>query len=338
MAAVEMRVATLDDYAAVLALDPNNTIYSGNDYIPAVYKSWINDPNRVATVGVLDGKIVAFRLAYYIDDGQTLLGMAARVDVNHRGTGAWRQIMHAFSPHELRADVTRFAGISLVEQWHKTKFKTSPTTHMSRAARLLMTRMGQVRQFNPAAISGKNQVGALARSTDGAVCRSLSKAESLQALTNRENQWRLFPNKRIVCSIGLVSYRLLQSNFRRIIEENEVVATINSTGSECHSLSFGCGLEVHNGFQYSVHYYGSHPADDVSDLVNHVMVHLQIAAKQQTKEPLQLRILFSPLMPRDDVTRALDQVPGHEKCALEWLPLAVYERDLVRASAASAKL
>ena len=47
-----------DDYQGVLDLDPNHTIYSGNDYIPAEYFRILNDPDRDITVYLLDGKIV----------------------------------------------------------------------------------------------------------------------------------------------------------------------------------------------------------------------------------------------------------------------------------------
>ena len=125
----------------------------------------------------------------------------------------------------------------------------------------------------------------------------------------------------------MVPYRLLDANFQRIIQDNVVMATVESADNECYSLSFGCGVQVHNGSQYSVHYYGSHPADDVSDLVHHVIAHLPTAARQQTKQPLQLRILFSPLMPRDDITQAIEREPGHETCSGNEA-FAIFERDV----------
>ena len=325
-----MRDATLDDYDQVLALDPHHTIYDGNDYLPAVYRSWLNDPNKRIKVCVSDSKIVALAASNVVDDGQTLVGMAARVHVNERNSRIWSQ-MRTIQPGNIPATAARLAFISKLARWKYNKFKAD---HMLTAPRFLMTRTSQIHQFS---VNGTDYCAHKDDRTNS--CRALTNDESRKLLSNRENQWRLFPNKHIVCSVGpLVPYRLMDSNFQRIVKENEVVATINSTGSEHHSLSFGCGVKVHNGFLYSVHYYGSHPADDVSDLVNHVMVHLQIAAKQQTKQPLQLRIVFSPLMPHDDVTRALEQVPGHEKCVLEPLSFAVYESDIDWASVHVAKL
>ena len=56
---VTVRQATADDYQGVLDLDPNNTIYSGNDYLPAEYFRILNDPDREITVYLLDGTIVS---------------------------------------------------------------------------------------------------------------------------------------------------------------------------------------------------------------------------------------------------------------------------------------
>ena len=322
-AKIQTRVATLEDYAAVMALDANNTIYSGNDYLPAVYKSWINDPNKRMLAGVLDGKIVAFGLRNLIDDGQTLLGMSARVDVNKRDTGIWRQMRSVTEATSEPSSVVCMLSVQQLQQLQHRQRTRVDVTSDYRYRRLVMTRVRQMHQYNHVRIDSGN-LAAFAR-TDGAVCRALTKPEALQALTNRENQWRLFPNQRIVCSVGLVPYGLLESNFRRIVEENIIVASMNLAGNECVSLSLATAIQAHNGFLYTLHYYGSHPANDVSDLVRHVMVHLTIAAKQQTKQPLQLRIMFSPLMPCDDVMQALKQVPGHEKCSMESTTLAVFE-------------
>ena len=43
-----VRYATEDDYEAVLAINQN--VYGGLDYVPAMYKSFITDPNTRAFI------------------------------------------------------------------------------------------------------------------------------------------------------------------------------------------------------------------------------------------------------------------------------------------------
>ena len=52
-----VRYATLDDYEAVLAINKN--IYEGLDYVPAMYKSFIADPNAMAFVLEINNIVVS---------------------------------------------------------------------------------------------------------------------------------------------------------------------------------------------------------------------------------------------------------------------------------------
>ena len=54
-----IRPATLHDYEAVMALDPDNRILGGNDYMPHWYKRFVLDPNKDVKVVILDGKVVS---------------------------------------------------------------------------------------------------------------------------------------------------------------------------------------------------------------------------------------------------------------------------------------
>ena len=57
---VEFRLATADDYEAVMDIDRN--IYSGYDYLPTMYHSYVNNPQRVVCVAQLKGQIVSNHL------------------------------------------------------------------------------------------------------------------------------------------------------------------------------------------------------------------------------------------------------------------------------------
>ena len=52
-----LRRAGVDDYEDVL--DINRDIYSGLDYLPAMYKTYINSHNRIMMVAILQDKIVS---------------------------------------------------------------------------------------------------------------------------------------------------------------------------------------------------------------------------------------------------------------------------------------
>ena len=53
---ITYREATLEDYHDVL--DINQHVYSGLDYLPAKYHTFIADPNCTPYVAVVDGQIV----------------------------------------------------------------------------------------------------------------------------------------------------------------------------------------------------------------------------------------------------------------------------------------
>ena len=53
-----MRSARKEDKPAILALDPENEIYGGDDYIPQNFDEFLQDPDRDMNVATLDGKIV----------------------------------------------------------------------------------------------------------------------------------------------------------------------------------------------------------------------------------------------------------------------------------------
>ena len=56
---VEMRDATAEDYDAILDLDREHKILDGNDYIPATFHKYLQDPDRKIQVFLRHGKIVS---------------------------------------------------------------------------------------------------------------------------------------------------------------------------------------------------------------------------------------------------------------------------------------
>ena len=329
---MQVRKATLADYDDVMALDPDNTIYSGNDYIPATYKQYINDPDRQLLVGILDGKTVAFCMWTYIDNGATSVGMAARVHARLQGSGLWRQFGDIAT--EFLKSGINFASTQSVKEWHHlSKFK-SLSQYFS-VPHLLEVRYAQIHQFNPEPNTSTPSALSATWQQQATITRLLTDTESMAFLDNRDVQWQLFPNRRILCNVGLIPYRLMTSNFKTIVHDMHSIAATLVTSDDVTkqasplSMSFANGLPVHNGYQTSVHYYAADAADgDVSDLVRHVMLHLHVAARRHTKQPLQLRILFSPRILASELGEALRmRVPGYE-CAVDSFRVAVLERSV----------
>ena len=54
------RRATLDDYEAVVDID--KTIYGGYDYLPALYKQYMEDNTKLCYVGLHKNKVVSLSL------------------------------------------------------------------------------------------------------------------------------------------------------------------------------------------------------------------------------------------------------------------------------------
>ncbi len=53
-----VRPATQDDYDAVMALDPDRSINDGLDYLPALYREFIQDNNFISIVAEIQGTVV----------------------------------------------------------------------------------------------------------------------------------------------------------------------------------------------------------------------------------------------------------------------------------------
>ncbi|XP_067258181.1 histidine N-acetyltransferase-like [Chanodichthys erythropterus] len=73
------------DYDDVMAISQD--IYSGNDYLPHRYHSWMTEPGRVVIIARRDGKLVALESGLVVDGGETVIVEGLRVCPNERGRG-----------------------------------------------------------------------------------------------------------------------------------------------------------------------------------------------------------------------------------------------------------
>ncbi|KAI2662746.1 putative N-acetyltransferase 16 [Labeo rohita] len=78
-------LARPEDYDDVMAISQN--IYSGNDYLPHRYHSWMTEPGRVVIIARRDRKLVALESGLVVDGGETVIVEGLRVCPNERGCG-----------------------------------------------------------------------------------------------------------------------------------------------------------------------------------------------------------------------------------------------------------
>ena len=150
--------------------------------------------------------------------------------------------------------------------------------------------------------------------SDVTTTRIVTDEQARHWLSDSDTMWRLFPNRYIVCDIGIVVYRLQQANFDRILKRHLVVATEMqhpNGNATCHALSFGCGFTAHSGYMYQVYVYSDRP-DDVTDLRRHLQIHLANAARTHTNTPIILRVLFGQKFPKEVVAKAVSVFQGNQ--------------------------
>ena len=107
----------------------------------------------------------------------------------------------------------------------------------------------------------------------------------------------------------MVAYQQMTNNFHKIIKNSKCITATRDINRECKSIAFGDGRSAHIGYQYTVHYYGS-DASDVSNIIDHVRIHLPIAVKHSTKGPLAFRIVLSNSMPAAKVMEEMSKLKG----------------------------
>ena len=57
---LSVRRAGVGDHDGILAMDASAGAYDGGDYLHSTLKLYLEDPNRVAYIAVLEGKIVSW--------------------------------------------------------------------------------------------------------------------------------------------------------------------------------------------------------------------------------------------------------------------------------------
>ncbi|KAK3577191.1 hypothetical protein CHS0354_037531 [Potamilus streckersoni] len=85
---MDIRKATTADKDAVLALNKN--VYGGLDYLPSYYDEFLKNPIAMPFVITLDGKIIGYLCALVVDNGETVVHRAGRIDPKFQGKGYYK--------------------------------------------------------------------------------------------------------------------------------------------------------------------------------------------------------------------------------------------------------
>ena len=99
-----------------------------------------------------------------------------------------------------------------------------------------------------------------------------------KVLTDPENQWKLFPERRIV--ISWEPFKILPSNIEIIGNLcHEIIGTPDKTdSSRFTTISFGHYYETKVGLRYDIEIYGS----DLQEVLDHAHKHVQLSYKYHT--------------------------------------------------------
>ncbi|CAH1798181.1 unnamed protein product [Owenia fusiformis] len=137
---VKIREARLEDFDGVM--DINKDVYEGLDYLPYKYHMYIKEGqskgNRICLVAETnEGKIVAFRMAFLVDEGHTLIAQAVRVHPKYTSKGINKLLQDAVV-ERCKTKVTKFISTTWqTEIWEKRERNgTSPMTIAARSPRV----------------------------------------------------------------------------------------------------------------------------------------------------------------------------------------------------------
>ena len=312
---IKFRPATPEDYDAVM--DINRNIYNGMDYLPALYMSYVRDPNYRITLAEVDGEVVALSGRFIIDDGKSVIGIAVRVKTSHLKTGIWshmkrRNRLGEIDPVYMNVD-TLVIGSA---RWdlHKLLWRRGDDYQLR-----MVQHWFQLKMKSDALTS--NLVPFV---RPGLVTEAVSKAELLPMLENKDNQWRLFPQKKI--TLAGVYFNVMSSNFETVCKDSfKCVVTRDVSDADktrCLSLSVVLTHVVAKGTKYIIDYFGS----DLDDLYNHLCFHLQDIQRLSVHDGVHVYLILPSVLKIDDIKEhVINRMPWLD---LFGTPYSIYIIDL----------
>ena len=108
-----LRPADADDFDEIVKLSEG--IYAGHDYLPLMFRQWLQRDNVVVILAHCGVRLVGLRANFVVDDGRTLIHRAGRVHPDYRGQGIFKQVGEYTIKHakEHYANLQRKRSISI---------------------------------------------------------------------------------------------------------------------------------------------------------------------------------------------------------------------------------
>ncbi|XP_041370614.1 histidine N-acetyltransferase-like [Gigantopelta aegis] len=253
------REATISDYHDVMAI---GEVYNGVDYLPSRYEDMMRSHNHTGYVSVVNGEIVAFVAACIVDNGETLVTRAGRVNDKYRGQGVYGSLLR-FARKQIAAvggvKYEAFTTLSKNFEENKDKIKAVYTEILIKNAMYYRSRF-KIKDFK-ALPNDLNTMPTL-----------LQKADLENIFSSDATCKHLFKSNRIVC--GWVPFRLLSSNIDYILKPDTLLLASCRHDRSNNDVIYTClTAGMHTpcklGLVYSIDIFGG----DVSEVRHHIQVH-----------------------------------------------------------------
>lgn len=102
-----IRKATSCDREAVLRI--HDHVYDGHDYLPAYYDHFLSSSDFIPFVMIYDGKIVGFEVIQVVDDGQTQVGRAGRINPKFERQGLIKRFSAWLDEWRIKNNIRRIS-------------------------------------------------------------------------------------------------------------------------------------------------------------------------------------------------------------------------------------
>ncbi|RUS69345.1 hypothetical protein EGW08_022891 [Elysia chlorotica] len=200
---VTIRRALLSDEAAVMSL---GDVYSGRDYLFALYSDLVQDPDTYPVVAVVNNVVVGFYLTEPFDGGVTVIKRAGRVAESYRGRGVF---------HLMEAELERHTAHERSQVMYEAVARTDKVDHLidrflSKGYRPVYRKGIMNKLLKP------SNYGRQGNNTHLTLDLKEMSRQDLSLMFHAENdEPRLFPQKRLFNFY--LGYRLMDENIPSIL-------------------------------------------------------------------------------------------------------------------------
>lgn len=290
-----IREATQNDKEDVLAIHDN--VYAGFDYLPQFYDHFMSAKNSKSFVLLHGEKIIGFNSAFLLDDGDTVVSRAARINPDYEGKGLYRNL------DQYLIAWAKSQGVSIKAQTstHANPAVTKPS--FQKQNKLIVSKDTYIYFFESDGIhlcesDEDTTKGLAAASAD--VLTTYIHSEALSKY--------LFPHGRVI--VDFVPFRLIDSNVPFMTEPSKFLEVFSDVRTEADAykglLSFGSIYKVKAvPYKYSLDIYGT----DCNSLKVHLVKHL-MRMKQKATGTTAFVVTLNETFRSEIVEEILKQLGG----------------------------